>query len=177
MFNVMKGQRAHEVKRIKKVILYGGRILGKTQGPKQEVAGGLAVVYEMTNGEDHLDGLYSLPCTEQPSAELELKENEYITSIYGNGVEFIKSIIVETNFYRKIKVGSKGQDTSASGINRNESSSSLGGIGDISSGNIGGKKGKQGDKFDIQLPAGAKVIAIGGTGDTYLRSLFAYYKI
>ncbi len=177
MFNVMKEEKANLVKRIKKVILYGGKILGKTTGPKQEVVGGLAVVYELTNGEDLIDGLYNLPCTEQASADLELKENEYITSIYGNGTEFIKSIIIETNFYRKIKVGSKGQDTSSGGIARNESSSSLGAIGDISSGNIGGKKGKQGDKFEIQLPAGAKVLAIGGTGDTYLRSLFAYYKI
>jgi len=45
----------------------------------------------------------------KPSAELELKENEYISSIYGTGIDFIKTIIVETNFYRKIKVGQKSK--------------------------------------------------------------------
>ena len=56
---------------------------------------------------------------------------------------------------------------------RGESSSS---VGDISIGSVG-KKGRDSDKFELDLPAGAKVIAIAGSADTYLRSLFAYYKI
>ncbi len=35
----------------------------------------------------------------------------------------------------------------------------------------------QGNFFKIDLPPGAKVIAIGGTADDYVRSLFAYYRI
>ena len=38
---------------------------------------------------------------------LDLKDNEYITAIYGTGTEFIKTLNIETNFYRKIKQGAK----------------------------------------------------------------------
>jgi hypothetical protein len=36
---------------------------------------------------------------------------------------------------------------------------------------------KENKGFHITLPPGAKVIALGGTADDYLRSIFAYYKI
>ena len=34
-----------------------------------------------------------------------------------------------------------------------------------------------GTMFKIDLPPGAKVVAIGGTADEYVRCLFAYYRI
>lgn len=40
-------------------------------------------------------------------ATLELKDNEYITSISGTGTDIIKTLTIETNFYRKIKQGAK----------------------------------------------------------------------
>jgi hypothetical protein len=43
-----------------------------------------------------------------------LNENEYISSISGSGTEFIKSIVVETNFYRKIKIGQKSKEAGSS---------------------------------------------------------------
>lgn len=79
----MKSDNTDEVKRIKKVKLYGGSLVSKDkQAVKSEIVGGIAVVYELRNGDEIIDGLYNLPCTlskEGPVAELELKENEYIT--------------------------------------------------------------------------------------------------
>jgi len=49
-FNIMKSEKLEEVKKIKKVLLYPGQMLGKDA--KQEVVGGIAVVYELKNGED-----------------------------------------------------------------------------------------------------------------------------
>lgn len=46
----MKSEKLEEVKKIKKVLLYPGQMLGKDA--KQEVVGGIAVVYELKNGED-----------------------------------------------------------------------------------------------------------------------------
>ena len=34
---------------------------------------------------------------------LELRDNEYITSINGLGKDYVQEINMETNFYRKIK--------------------------------------------------------------------------
>ena len=34
-----------------------------------------------------------------------------------------------------------------------------------------------GTMFKIDLPPGAKVVAIGGTADEYVRCLFTYYRI
>jgi hypothetical protein len=39
------------------------------------------------------------------------------------------------------------------------------------------KKNTEKDDFNIQMPAGAKVVAIGGTADEYLRCIFAYYRL
>jgi ABC-type multidrug transport system fused ATPase/permease subunit len=33
------------------------------------------------------------------------------------------------------------------------------------------------DNFSVKIPSGAKVIGIGGSGDVYLRSVFAFYRI
>jgi len=84
---------------------------------KQEIVGGIAIVYELKNGIEYTDSLTNLPCMQgkdKPAAELELKDNEYITAIYGTGIEFIKTLIIETNFYRKIKVGSKSRSENPS---------------------------------------------------------------
>jgi hypothetical protein len=48
-----------------------------------------------------------------------------------------------------------------------------GGIGGLASMN----KNSRNDQFSISLPAGANVLALAGSADYYLRSIFAYYKI
>ncbi len=45
--------------------------------------------------------------THIPPVTLELKDNEYITSISGSGGDFVKNLIISTNQYRKIKQGKK----------------------------------------------------------------------
>ncbi len=60
---------------------------------------------------------------------------------------------------------------------------SLQGVGDIGAGagSVAPKSSVVGDasatNFSIQLPTGAKVVAIAGTADDYIRSIFAYYRI
>ena len=36
---------------------------------------------------------------------------------------------------------------------------------------------KSPENFSVHMPAGAKIVAIAGTADEYLRCVFAYYKI
>jgi hypothetical protein len=133
-FNVMKSDKMEDIKKIKKVRLYQGAIVSKDQKSlNQEIAGGISIVYELKSGNELVDGLFSLPCTvnkSSPCSELELKENEYITAIYGTGVDFIKTLIIETNFYRKIKVGSKGKSelpSPKSGLKGDSNTSLFGG--------------------------------------------------
>ena len=54
---------------------------------KSEVVGGIEVTYELKSGSELTDGIKDLPCTyrDLPSKFLELKDNEYITTIYGTG--------------------------------------------------------------------------------------------
>jgi hypothetical protein len=66
-------------------------------------------VYELRNGEEFDNGPTGLSCANfdvEPQV-LELKDNEYISSISGTGKDFIKTLVMETNFYRKIKQGIK----------------------------------------------------------------------
>ena len=65
----------------------------------------------MKTGEEFENGISSLKCTyfESEPVTLELKDNEFITSITGTGKDYIQGIIMETNFYRKIKQGLKGK--------------------------------------------------------------------
>ena len=75
--------------------------------------------------------------------------------------------MIETNFYRKLKQGAKNKEESKNVP--------------ITTGNIDFLKSNMmksnPDSFSIQLPAGAKIVAIAGTADEYLRCVFAYYKI
>lgn len=181
VFNVMKTDAWDQIKRIKAVKLYPGKLVGKDQsGLISDVVGGIQVIYELKNGQLLEDGLYNLKCTnlELKPTELELKENEYITSIYGTGTDFIKTLIIETNFYRKLKQGSKKkseQPSPRTGFKSGSSTSLMGEVGGLNTSMA--KLGRQGDSFSIHLPGGAKVLAFGGTGDEYFRSIFAYYKI
>ena len=54
---------------------------------KSDVVGGIKITYEMKNGDEHEDGIYNLKCTNNDIAPkfIELKDNEYITTIYGTG--------------------------------------------------------------------------------------------
>lgn len=74
--------------------------------------GGISVVYELKNGDEYEDGFFgknALKCTinAQQFKSIELKDNEYITMIYGTGTEYIKTLVIKTNFYRRVKMGSK----------------------------------------------------------------------
>ena len=176
MFNVMKTEQWDQVKRIRAVKLYNGRLISLTkEKSKHEVLGGIVVVYELRSGEEFEDGITGLKCSipEQEPVVLELKDNEYITNVTVVGTEYIKSLTIETNFYRKIKQGAKQEKEEQSAL----------GIANESSENTGVKKmdflKKQQDAEtqSIVMPAGAKVVAFAGTADDYLRSVFTYYKI
>ena len=107
----MKTDFWDQIKRIKAVKLYPGRLIGKERDPKSDVVGGIQIIYELKSGEEFENGIYNIKCTNLDlidfPATLELKDNEYITSIYGTGTDFIKTINIETNFYRKVKQGAK----------------------------------------------------------------------
>jgi len=102
-FNVMKTDVMEDIKRIKAVKLYPGKSLG--DGKQTDVVGGIEIIYETKSGNDHVDGIIDLYCKtfDVEPETLELKDNEYITSIYGTGKEYIKTLNIETNFYRKVK--------------------------------------------------------------------------
>lgn len=89
IFNPIKSDKADNIKRIKSVRLYPGVVIGQEPGDngKSEVVGGIEVVYELKSGSELTDGVKDLPCTyrDLPSKFLELKDNEYITTIYGTG--------------------------------------------------------------------------------------------
>jgi len=93
---------------------------------------------------------------------------------------------METNFYRKVKQGAKlkgtkGGDDKDEDDKQDEGKSLLGGLnlkgGDTGLGKMNFMMDTSGSYFKIDLPPGAKVVAIGGTADDYVRSLFAYYRI
>ena len=111
MFNPMRTDAWKEIKRMKAVKLYPGKVIGKEKelNPKYFVLGGIKVTYELKNGDEFEVGIDSLRCTnfETEPVVLELKDNEFITSIHGNGKDYIQVLNMETNFYRKIKQGAK----------------------------------------------------------------------
>lgn len=76
-----------QIKRIKSIKLYPGKIIGKEKelSAKYDVLGGIQVIYELKSGDDFESGINSLRCTyfEQEPVTLELKDNEFITSITG----------------------------------------------------------------------------------------------
>jgi hypothetical protein len=93
-----------------------------------------------------------------------------ITSVRGLGSNHIKNLIIETNFFRKIKQGIKHNQPE-----ENKSSSPPKG-GNLLSGLLKNKTVKV-ESFRISMPPGARVFALAGSGDKYLRSIFAYYKV
>lgn len=193
LFNVMKGEYWDQIKRIKAVKLYPGKVIpGQKKDLKSastanlDVVGGIMVVYELKSGDDYENGIYGIKCTslDGEPVVLELKDNEYINSIYGTGTEYIKSLTIETNFYRKIKVGAKGgaipgkEDTTPTKVDMVQGFSQSAGEAKnmtrvVSKSNFQGSS----DNFSIQMPAGAKVVSIAGSADEYLRCVFAYFKI
>ncbi len=78
-------------------------------------------------------------------------------------------MIISTNFYRKIKQGYKSQGkVQESGANKSEKT----GLSALMK-----PKNTVLDNFSIKIPSGGKVIGIAGSGDSYFRSIFAYYKV
>ena len=79
---------------------------------------------------------------------LKLLENEYISNISGTGVEFLTSLTIETNFYRKIRIGDSKE--------QNESNSSF------SSKNIAMKEvslqSLKEEPFSLEMPSGSKIV-------------------
>lgn len=67
------------------------------------------MTYELKSGEEYENGIEGLKCTnfDHEPVVLELRDNEYITSINGMGKEYVQELNMETNFYRKIKQGAK----------------------------------------------------------------------
>jgi hypothetical protein len=96
---------------MKCIKLFPGKIIGKEKeiNPKYYVLGGIKIVYELKSGEEFESGIESLRCQnyDLEPAILELRDNEYITSINGTGKDYVQEINMETNFYRKIKQGAK----------------------------------------------------------------------
>lgn len=143
------------------------------------------VVYELKSGEDFENGIYGIKCTsfDGEAVVLELKDNEYINAIHGTGTDYIKSMTLETNFYRKIKVGAKSgagiqkEDLTPKGDLVQGFSQSAGEANNMTRVVSKGNFNSQGDNFSIQMPAGAKIVAIAGSADEYLRCVLAYYKI
>lgn len=174
MFNVMKTDQFDQVKRIKTVKLYPGKLIGHEKDPNfGDVVGGIQVIYELKNGEDYENGIYGIRCTNfdlEPTI-LELKDNEYITAISGTGRDQIHSLVIETNFYRKLKQGAKSKEEQANQAKQLQLE------GHVSEEMEELKKKEQTETFSIQMPAGGKVVALAGTADEYLRCIWAYYKI
>lgn len=56
------------------------------------MVGGIEIVYETSTGEDIVDGIPHIKCTnyDEEPVVLEFKDNEYITTISGKGKDFIK---------------------------------------------------------------------------------------
>mmetsp|Transcript_16392 Transcript_16392/g.15715 ORF Transcript_16392/g.15715 Transcript_16392/m.15715 type:complete len:140 (+) Transcript_16392:46-465(+) len=132
------------------------------------------------------DGVDYLDCLNpnEDSVELVLNENEYISNIYGYGGDFICALTIETNFYRKIKIGQKKKE--GTGPHSKNVSAFMGGMGeqsiDISQQNISrfskvDRPRATMDPFRMEMPAGAKILTIAGSADQYFRSIFAYFKI
>ena len=107
----MKTDYWDQIKRIKQVKLFPGKIIGREKDPRADVLGGIAITYELKSGDEYENGIFDIKCTNHDMIDfptvLDLKDNEYITAIYGTGTEFIKTLNIETNFYRKIKQGAK----------------------------------------------------------------------
>ena len=97
---------------------------------------------------------------------LELRDNEYITSINGMGKDYVQEINMETNFYRKIKQGAKIKGKVAE-----ESKQVTAGLSSIMNPTGGNST------FSMGLPPGAKVLAFAGSADEYIRSIYVYYKV
>ena len=78
---------------------------------------------------------------------------------------------METNFYRKIKQGAKikGKNTEDNAKSGGAATSGLAAL------NILGNN--PGNGFNYSLPPGAKVLAIAGSADEYIRSIYAYFKV
>jgi hypothetical protein len=93
-FNPLRSEMWDQIKRIKAIKLFPGKLIGKEKemNPKYFVLGGIKVIYELKSGEtDFEDGIDSLRCTnfETEPVVLELKDNEFITAINGNGKDHI----------------------------------------------------------------------------------------
>jgi hypothetical protein len=116
-FNVMKSEMWDQVKRIKAIKLYPGKVI--TSGKeinKQEIVGGIQIVYELKNLEEYENGIVGIKCMnyDQEPQILEMRDNEYITSISGTGKDYIQTLTIETNFYRKLKQGNIKKEIDAS---------------------------------------------------------------
>ena len=104
-----------------------------------QIVGGIEILYETMKGNIVRDGVDYLDClnSNEDPVELILNENEYISNIYGAGGDFICALTIETNFYRKIKMGQKKKETNK---DSRKSSAFMGGMGeqsvDISQQNI-----------------------------------------
>jgi hypothetical protein len=83
----MKTDMVNELRRIKAVKLYAGKNLERGGDKTEVIVGGIEIIYETKSGNEHTDGILDLYCKTydiEPEV-LELKDNEYITSITGSG--------------------------------------------------------------------------------------------
>lgn len=65
MFNPKRTEFWDQIKRIKAIKLYHGKVIGKEKeiNPKYFVLGGIKIVYELKNGDEYENGIDSLKCT------------------------------------------------------------------------------------------------------------------
>lgn len=114
-FDIMKSEERDNIKRIKQIKLYKGKLLDLNQLADAqdvnlsmlEVVGGIEVVYETWTGEDTIDGFRELKCTNLDAEPqiFDFKDNEYISVISGKGSQFVKELNIETNFDRTLQMG------------------------------------------------------------------------
>lgn len=113
---MIKSNRCDDIKRIKAIKLYPGTLLDrKIRSNKADCVGGISILYELKSGGEFEDGLTDLRClnSELPAKSIEIKDNEYITMIYGTGTDYIKTLCIKTNFYRRVKMGSTKDEQSS----------------------------------------------------------------
>lgn len=65
IFNAFKTDVWDDIKRIKAIRLYPGKVIGKEKelSTKYDVLGGIQIIYELKSGEEFENGISSLRCT------------------------------------------------------------------------------------------------------------------
>lgn len=150
---------------------------GKKDG--KPVLGGIEIEYELLNGKGYfIDGIPDLGCRSSDIPKrFELNENEGVINIEGIGTDSIRKLMIESSFGRKVKQGVLAKlGELASEKDDGASSKGTNLLANLATISKAANPDNADDKFTLTMPVGSKVLAIAGSADDQLRSLFAYYK-